>query len=620
MHTAAQLHVQRCGKRQFVSELCVYDHKGWGRDGNGSLHARSCVVANEHAASVVACKRQRETLQWVQRGSEIAVGVRAAHHFSVFLFRHFLVPYYSLVVSAALQRKACLQLEPFCEGSLSLYVQSEHLGTIGIVSFLHNVALVILVVEVANGEHVVEYGVESFHQEVCLHVAKAAVEVCREAEAVRPFLLQVVGKHSHKSFASHHSHVKVLVKRLWCAEASRISGAEVDVFGGIVSKVGTRAEDDVADEVVLVKSSAKEEAPALVLPLVLQVSAADLGLLVEVAVVAENHVFKSVVVILCSQSEVGGHEEQSVELTHILCTHYIGKVFGGAIGFLCHLALLFRSRSHSAVVAFALGCLEREVGGQAVVLVGAEEVVVERTSVDVVLRLLTHVCRVGSLVEKVAAASVFVNAMVLQRDFRIRIKAQERAQSNGLVAHQWQFGVSVAVVVVGLAIAFLSIDKQASLVVVGHHRGVCRGGVVERRAARDVHQRVAYLGRVSQRFACDDVYRSANGRRAVESRSTSAHHLHAFNHVRRYLFKSINSVQGGENRSGVYENLGVMSVKTIDTHLGETAVLAVVLSPHSRLEVQSFGKASRLCEFESFRPYHADEVWRKAAFRLASVG
>ena len=50
-------------------------------------------------------------------------------------------------------------------------------------------------------------------------------------------------------------------------------------------------------------------------------------------------------------------------------------------------------------------------------LVGAEEVVVERTSVDVVLRLLTHVCRVGSLVEKVAAASVFVNAMVLQRDF-----------------------------------------------------------------------------------------------------------------------------------------------------------------------------------------------------------
>ena len=63
-----------------------------------------------------------------------------------------------------------------------------------------------------------------------------------------------------------------------------------------------------------------------------------------------------------------------------------------------------------------------------------------------------------------------------------------------------------------------------------------------------------------------------------------------------------------------------MTVKTVDAHLGESAVLAVVLGAHTRLEVESLRQAGRLCNVEDLAANHAHQVGSQSALGLVTIG
>lgn len=90
------------------------------------------------------------------------------------------------------------------------------------------------------------------------------VEVGREAEAIGALRLEMVGQDRDQSLATHYTDMEVFVESLRSTEAASIGEAEVDVVRGIVAEVGTGREDDILDEVVLVKATAQQEAPLLV--------------------------------------------------------------------------------------------------------------------------------------------------------------------------------------------------------------------------------------------------------------------------------------------------------------------------------------------------------------------
>ena len=390
-------------------------------------------MAHEHAARVVARERSRELLHWGEGGREITIDVGRAHHFLIFLLGHFVVPCNRLVVVALLQGEACLERKPTGEHRFSFKVQSEDFSTIGIVALLHRIALCIGAIELAEGKNVVEVGVKTFNQEVGLHRAKLAIEVGRDAETVGAFFLQIVGQDGDKSFAAHNAHVQVFIERLWRTESAGIGDAQVHFLRGIETQVGTRAEDDAIHKVMLVETAAEEEAPLLVFPFILEEEAADVDVLLEMTVVTENDVFQAIVVILRTKGEVGRHEEQMIEIVDILRSRNISEVAGGAISLFGRFAVFLRSLADAAVIALAGCCLEGEISGEAVFLVGGKIIEGETTALDVVLHLLGDVRQMGRQIEHVAATAKLMDAMILQTEFGVWRHAEIRTETERLV-------------------------------------------------------------------------------------------------------------------------------------------------------------------------------------------
>ena len=254
---------------------------------------------------------------------------------------------------------------------------------------------------------------------------------------------------------------------------------------------------------------------------------------------------------------------------------------GGAVGVRIHL---------TAVITVAFGVLQ---GGEYIEMVGtAARPQVERrlASVDVVVHLLGHHGLMGLQGKIVATPAVLVRAVIFQRQACIIGRTHERARTQGLGFKLCYLGETVAVVVVTVAHAVLPVDKKPQTVVAVHHRCIHCGVVVELACYPYRSEAVGSFGIVHHRVAGDDIDCAADGRGTEQGRTATAHHLHAVNHVSRNLLKSVDTGKSREHRARIHQNLRVVSVETVDAHLGETAVLAIVLHAHTGLKAQTVGK------------------------------
>ena len=169
---------------------------------------------------------------------------------------------------------------------------------------MHGIALSVRLIKLSESKHIVQVGIKALDQQVGLNRAKLMVEIGRKAEAVRTLLLQVVCQDRDQSLATHYAHMQVFIESLWRTESASVGEAQVNILCRVKAEVGTRREDDVVHLVVLVQSATQEEAPLLVLPLVLEEETAYAHILFEVAVVAEDNIFQAIKVILCAKGKV----------------------------------------------------------------------------------------------------------------------------------------------------------------------------------------------------------------------------------------------------------------------------------------------------------------------------
>ena len=131
---------------------------------------------------------------------------------------------------------------------------------------------------------------------------------------------------------------------------------------------------------------------------------------------------------------------------------------------------------------------------------------------------------------------------------------------------------------------------------------------------------MAHLSRVARRLLGDNVDGAADGRCAVEGRTAPAHHFHALNHVGRNLLQSVDALQGRKHGARIDEHLRIVPVESVDAHLRETAVLAVVFRAHSGLEVEPLGQAGGMGRFKEFCIQNIHHCRRLPAQRLVAVG
>ena len=105
---------------------------------------------------------------------------------------------------------------------------------------------------------------------------------------------------------------------------------------------------------------------------------------------------------------------------------------------------------------------------------------------NVVVGLFSHIGIVRLHIKLVATAAKLVSAVVFEREFREVGGAKEAAESERLGLELGNLGVAVIIVVVTLANAVLTIDKDAHFIVFAHSGSAERGVVVESR--RNAHR------------------------------------------------------------------------------------------------------------------------------------
>ena len=564
-------------------------------------------VLHQHTSGVSSGQRDGERPPRGEGRCQITIDIGRAEHPLLGSQALVFAPALSLLVTAALDCRPSLDLHPRID-RLGLEVDTHHAGTGTVAAFHDEVALGIIPI-LLQIKDIAEVGIETLDEKVGLHGAEAVVEVHRGTEALRFLFFQIGSQLDELHITPDSRHVQVFVESLRSPEAAGVREAEVNVFSRVETDVGTRTEYHMVDEVVLVEAAANQEAPAVILPLVLEEEAGDVNLLVHDAVVAHHLVFQAVVVIFQTSRKIGGHEEALIPGIGILGATDEGHVGGMAVGIGIH---------PSAVVTLAVGMLGRGIDIQFMLVIFGKEVVFEAAAVDVVLCLLGDVGLVGRTGDLVSASAVFVDAVILEGELGIGARFQVRAEADGFRREFAQFGIAVAVVVVGRAVASLTEDVDAGFMVVGYERGV-HGRVVIRAAAANHGQRVGYLRGIPRWLLRNDIYGTRDGGCAKQGRATATHDLDALNHVRRNLLQSIDAGQRAEYRTAINQYLGVRTLQPVDAHLLEATVLAVILDTHAGLEVQAVGQRGSMGRLENFRVEHVHQRGGKAARRLVPV-
>ena len=122
----------------------------------------------------------------------------------------------------------------------------------------------------------------------------------------------------------------------------------------------------------------------------------------------------------------------------------------------------------------------------------------------------------GYLVEFVATTAEFVNAVILETKLRIRTEAEIGIETECLVVQFRQLRVAIAIMVITLSGAVLTVGVYTSLVVVGHQRDIARSHIVKAVRTALRHECMAEGSRIARWLLGDDVDGAAYGRRAEE--------------------------------------------------------------------------------------------------------
>ena len=202
--------------------------------------------------------------------------------------------------------------------------------------------------------------------------------------------------------------MQVFVKGLRGAETLRIAQAYIDIFGGIVAKVDTRAENKILHQVVLVETRTYEEAPTIVFPLVLEIGTTDMHFLVDVSIITRSIVREGIVVIFYTTGHLGRHKEQVVEAMHILHTRNQRKIIGIAIGI---------EVFAGTIIAVATGVLHRYKGVYLILAIGRIVVVVDATTIDDMLGLLGNHSLMRGQMHTIATTTFLVDTMIFEGKF-----------------------------------------------------------------------------------------------------------------------------------------------------------------------------------------------------------
>ena len=191
----------------------------------------------------------------------------------------------------------------------------------------------------------------------------------------------------------------------------------------------------------------------------------------------------------------------------------------------------------------------------------------------------------GLVIKAVTAAAEVSRMMVLRSNFAIRRGLEEQPCTGCRSSQTRHFAESVVVAVVRTAGSMRSKEIRTYLAVLTHDRSIEIGMDIIARMLVDMTD-IGDIDEVADGFLGNDIHYTGNSVRAVHRRSASTNDLYAVDHRCRHLLQTIDRSHRGEDRTRVHENLGILTLQTIDTQIRLAAVGAGVLHPQARLKIQ----------------------------------
>ncbi|MBR8721618.1 hypothetical protein IX307_002869 [Bacteroides pyogenes] len=480
------------------------------------------------------------------------------------------------------------------------------------------------------------------------------VHIRAQAEGVAYLRIQSFPVLYLLGLSAHYAHVQIFIEHLRGTEAFRISGTEIDVLYRIETQRGAGAYDGIVHFGMFVHAHTQQHAPAVVLPFELCKLAPVVDALIQLRIqrnkfiavfdefavgihcripAADSHIVAQFVAgVFGSHQQLGGHEEKLVEVVRILRAAHIRTPFGKSVIIAVHIVGHRASQyaqpfavgfqfADSAIIALTVYQLCRGVSLEMMFRIGRAQIVFQVAAIDAMVYLLghsRHMC--GPFVfHMVAAAAKLLYAVHLCRQPAVIGRTQESMRPYRTRVYFTDFGEPVIVLVPRVAVTHPPEEHGSGSLVVAYDRPVERQIVINGFHACKP-ERLVHGERVLCRFFGDDIQHPRNGRRTEQRRTASAHHLHAVDHIGRNLFQSVHAGKGAHDGARVDKNLCIASVHTVDAHLVEAAVLAVVLHAHARLEDDSLRKIVGIGAGEHLRIDYVHQCRSQTAGGLVAVG
>ena len=203
-------------------------------------------------------------------------------------------------------------------------------------------------------------------------------------------------------------------------------------------------------------------------------------------------------------------------------------------------------------------------------------------------------------IKAVTPSSEIRGVVVLEREFAISARLEERTRSCRSRTHLRHLAETITITVISTTRTMRRKDVCTDLAILTHHRGVEIGMDIVSGMFID-HAGIGEIEEITDGFLRDDIHYSGDRIGSIHSRTTSSDHLYTVNHRRRNLLQTIDGSHTGEDRTAIHEDLGILSLETVDTKLGLTAVGACILYPQTRLKIQHIRHTSYRRRLKEFR-------------------
>ena len=199
--------------------------------------------------------------------------------------------------------------------------------------------------------------------------------------------------------------MQILVKRLRGTETARIRQTKINVLGRIETDIRTWTEDQMIDQIMFVKTAADQKAPFLILPLVLQKQATDMNRLVHDTIIPQHLILQLVEVIFQATGKFRRHKQAFISRIGILRTGDNRHVRRMPVSI---------KITVGSVITLPVRMLRGSIYVQAMFIIFREQIKLQATTIDTVIRLFRHPRFMRRPVNLVTTTTILAYIMILE--------------------------------------------------------------------------------------------------------------------------------------------------------------------------------------------------------------